>query len=143
MSKVKNELKDDPLMPLRHSAEHVLHSAMQELYPDLKKVMGPPIEVDPVNQAGIACGSIAQTYAGYAVQLKVDFDQTDKDNVQNACRDAVISSIGDSWPSGDEIGSVASNVYNEVDSAGYFGEDMEGYLVDSFIKFISEAIDID
>ena len=77
------------------------------------------------------------------MQLKVDFDQTDKDNVQNACRDAVISSIGDSWPSGDEIGSVASNVYNEVDSAGYFGEDMEGYLVDSFIKFISEAIDID
>lgn len=44
MSKVKNELKNDPLMPLRHSAEHVLHTAMQELYPQLKKVMGPPIE---------------------------------------------------------------------------------------------------
>lgn len=44
MSKVKNTLKNDPLMPLRHSAEHVLHLAMQELYPSLKKVMGPPIE---------------------------------------------------------------------------------------------------
>jgi threonyl-tRNA synthetase len=44
MSKVKEELKNDPLMPLRHSAEHVLHMAMQMLYPELKKVMGPPIE---------------------------------------------------------------------------------------------------
>ncbi|PIS22709.1 threonine--tRNA ligase [candidate division WWE3 bacterium CG08_land_8_20_14_0_20_41_10] len=44
MSKVKNELKNDPLMPLRHSAEHVLHCVMQRLYPELKKVMGPPIE---------------------------------------------------------------------------------------------------
>jgi len=44
MSKIKNELKNDPLMPLRHSAEHVLHCVMQRLYPDLKKVMGPPIE---------------------------------------------------------------------------------------------------
>jgi len=44
MSKIKNDLKDDPLMPLRHSAEHVLHCVMQKLYPDLKKVMGPPIE---------------------------------------------------------------------------------------------------
>lgn len=44
MSKVIEQLKDDPLMPLRHSAEHVLHMSMQELYPDLKKVMGPPIE---------------------------------------------------------------------------------------------------
>lgn len=42
--KVIEKLKDDPLMPLRHSAEHVLHTAAQELYPDLKKVMGPPIE---------------------------------------------------------------------------------------------------
>lgn len=42
--KVIEQLKDDPLMPLRHTAEHVLHTAMQELYPDLKKVMGPPIE---------------------------------------------------------------------------------------------------
>lgn len=44
MSKVIEQLKNDPLMPVRHSAEHVLHLAMQELYPDLKKVMGPPIE---------------------------------------------------------------------------------------------------
>jgi threonyl-tRNA synthetase len=42
--KVIEQLKDDPLMPLRHTAEHVLHTAMQILYPDLKKVMGPPIE---------------------------------------------------------------------------------------------------
>jgi len=44
MSKIKAELKNDPLMPLRHTAEHVLHTAMQELYPHMKKVMGPPIE---------------------------------------------------------------------------------------------------
>ena len=44
MTKVKEQLKNDPLMPLRHTAEHVLHMAMQELYPSLKKVMGPPIE---------------------------------------------------------------------------------------------------
>jgi len=31
-------------MPLRHTAEHVLHTAMRELYPDIKLVMGPPIE---------------------------------------------------------------------------------------------------
>ena len=31
-------------MPLRHSCEHILHTAMQILYPSLKKVMGPPIE---------------------------------------------------------------------------------------------------
>jgi len=42
--KIIEQLKDDPLMPLRHSAEHVLHIAMQELHPALKKVMGPPIE---------------------------------------------------------------------------------------------------
>ncbi len=42
--KVIDKLKNDPLMPLRHSAEHVLHTAMQKLYPNLKKVMGPPIE---------------------------------------------------------------------------------------------------
>jgi len=36
--------KNDPQMPLRHSTEHVLHTAMQLLYPSLKKVMGPPIE---------------------------------------------------------------------------------------------------
>lgn len=44
MSQVNEKLKDDPLMPLRHSCEHVLHTTMQVLYPDLKKVMGPPIE---------------------------------------------------------------------------------------------------
>lgn len=44
MSKIKNELKNDPLMPLRHTAEHVLHTAMRELYPNIKLVMGPPIE---------------------------------------------------------------------------------------------------
>jgi threonyl-tRNA synthetase len=44
MSKVQNELKNDALMPLRHSAEHVLHCVMQRMYPNLKKVMGPPIE---------------------------------------------------------------------------------------------------
>jgi threonyl-tRNA synthetase len=46
MNKIKviEQLKDDPLMPLRHTAEHVLHTAMQELYPQMKKVMGPPIE---------------------------------------------------------------------------------------------------
>jgi len=43
-TKSKNELKDDPLMPLRHSAEHVLHCSAQRLWPQLKKVMGPPIE---------------------------------------------------------------------------------------------------
>ena len=42
--KVIDKLKNDPLMPLRHTCEHVLHMAMQELYPELKKVMGPPIE---------------------------------------------------------------------------------------------------
>ncbi len=44
MSKIKNELANDEQMPLRHSCEHVLHTAMQILYPSLKKVMGPPIE---------------------------------------------------------------------------------------------------
>lgn len=42
--KVIEQLKDDPLMPLRHTAEHVLHTAMRELYPEIKLVMGPPIE---------------------------------------------------------------------------------------------------
>ncbi|OGC68717.1 threonine--tRNA ligase [candidate division WWE3 bacterium RIFOXYC1_FULL_39_7] len=42
--KVIEKLKDDPQMPLRHTAEHILHMSMQELYPNLKKVMGPPIE---------------------------------------------------------------------------------------------------
>ena len=37
-----NKQKD--LEALRHSAEHVLHTAMQKLYPNLRKVMGPSIE---------------------------------------------------------------------------------------------------
>lgn len=41
--KVIQKLKNDPLMPLRHTAEHVLHTSMQIMYPELKKVMGPPI----------------------------------------------------------------------------------------------------
>lgn len=44
MSKMENELKNDPLMPMRHSCEHVLHMALERLYPSLKKVMGPAIE---------------------------------------------------------------------------------------------------
>jgi len=36
--------KEQNLEALRHSAEHVLHTAMQKLYPGLKKVMGPSIE---------------------------------------------------------------------------------------------------
>ena len=32
------------LYPLRHSCEHVLHAAMQNLYPQLKKAMGPATE---------------------------------------------------------------------------------------------------
>jgi len=39
-----NKQKEQNLEPLKHSAEHVLHTAMQKLYPKLKKVMGPPIE---------------------------------------------------------------------------------------------------
>jgi threonyl-tRNA synthetase len=42
--KVIEKLKEDPLMPLRHSAEHVLHTAVESLYKGSKKVMGPPIE---------------------------------------------------------------------------------------------------
>lgn len=34
----------DKLGALRHTAEHVLHTAMQNLYPELKKAMGPAIE---------------------------------------------------------------------------------------------------
>jgi len=44
MSKVIEKLKNDPLMPLRHSAEHVLQLVMESKFPGLKKVMGPPIE---------------------------------------------------------------------------------------------------
>ena len=35
-----DESKQDTLK-LRHTAEHVLHTAMQKLYPNLKKAMGP------------------------------------------------------------------------------------------------------
>ncbi len=42
--KVIDKLKNDPLMPLRHTAEHVLHAAVETLFPGAKKVMGPPIE---------------------------------------------------------------------------------------------------
>lgn len=38
------EIKNDPLMRLRHTTEHVLQAAMKKLYPDIKYVMGPPIE---------------------------------------------------------------------------------------------------
>lgn len=34
--------KDQYLLALRHTAEHVLHTAMQNLYPKIKKAMGPP-----------------------------------------------------------------------------------------------------
>jgi threonyl-tRNA synthetase len=44
MSKISEKLKDQPLTPVRHTAEHILHTAAQELYPDLLKVMGPVIE---------------------------------------------------------------------------------------------------
>ncbi|KKS26679.1 MAG: Threonine-tRNA ligase [candidate division WWE3 bacterium GW2011_GWC1_42_102] len=42
--KVIDKLKNDPLMPLRHTAEHVLHTAVEKAFPGAKKVMGPPIE---------------------------------------------------------------------------------------------------
>lgn len=41
---MKQQDKKQNLDALRHSAEHVMHTAMQKLYPNLKKVMGPPIE---------------------------------------------------------------------------------------------------
>jgi len=47
MSKVLDEKiqkmsqEEQELWALRHTAEHVLHSAMQNLYPELKKAMGP------------------------------------------------------------------------------------------------------
>lgn len=40
----KEQEKSEYLQALRHSTEHVLHTAMQLLYPRLKKVMGPAIE---------------------------------------------------------------------------------------------------
>lgn len=36
--------ENSALLPLRHTAEHILQAAMQELYPNIKRVMGPPIE---------------------------------------------------------------------------------------------------
>ena len=42
--KVIDKLKDQPMFPLRHSAEHVMHMAVESLFPGAKKVMGPPIE---------------------------------------------------------------------------------------------------
>lgn len=44
MSKIQKELTNDPLMPVRHTAEHVLQAAAQKLFPNIKKVMGPPIK---------------------------------------------------------------------------------------------------
>ncbi len=43
MEKAKNE-NDDPLAPLRHSAEHILQIAVKQAFPQVKRVMGPPIE---------------------------------------------------------------------------------------------------
>ena len=42
--KVIEKLKEDPLMPLRHSAEHVMHTAIEQMFKGAKKVMGPSIE---------------------------------------------------------------------------------------------------
>jgi threonyl-tRNA synthetase len=42
--KVIDQLSNDPLMPLRHSAEHVLHMSIEALFKGAQKVMGPPIE---------------------------------------------------------------------------------------------------
>lgn len=42
--KVIDKLKNDPLMPMRHTAEHVLHMTIESLFPGAQKVMGPPIE---------------------------------------------------------------------------------------------------
>lgn len=43
MSKMQNELKNDPLMPLRHSVEHIMQLVVEKLL-GAKKVMGPAIE---------------------------------------------------------------------------------------------------
>jgi threonyl-tRNA synthetase len=39
-----DKIKEDPLFSLRHSAEHLMQMAVEELFPGAKKVMGPPIE---------------------------------------------------------------------------------------------------
>ena len=44
MSNLTEKFKNDPLMPLRHTAEHILQGAMEVLYPNILRVMGPPIE---------------------------------------------------------------------------------------------------
>jgi threonyl-tRNA synthetase len=44
MANLEEKFKNDPLMPLRHTAEHILQGAMEVLYPGIKRVMGPPIE---------------------------------------------------------------------------------------------------
>ena len=41
MSKMKEELKNDPLMPMRHSCEHLLHWAVEQLFPGARRAMGP------------------------------------------------------------------------------------------------------
>jgi len=43
MSKMKNELKNDPLMPIRHSTEHVMQLVIEKVL-GAKKVMGPAID---------------------------------------------------------------------------------------------------
>lgn len=43
MEKAENE-NSDPLAPLRHSAEHMLQIAVSRVFPQAKRVMGPPIE---------------------------------------------------------------------------------------------------
>ena len=42
MSKMRNELKNDPLMPLRHSTEHIMQLVVEKIL-GVKKVMGPAI----------------------------------------------------------------------------------------------------
>ncbi len=44
MANLEEKFKNDPFMPLRHTAEHILQGAMEVLYPGIKRVMGPPIE---------------------------------------------------------------------------------------------------
>jgi threonyl-tRNA synthetase len=44
MANLEEKFKNDPLMPLRHTAEHILQGAMEVLYPQIKRVMGPPID---------------------------------------------------------------------------------------------------
>lgn len=42
--KVVDKIKDDPLFALRHSTQHVMAMAIEELFEGAQKVMGPPIE---------------------------------------------------------------------------------------------------